>query len=61
MSGFSATNLWYMAQFYNEYQHDVNLQPLVGEISWSKQIVIFSKCKESQQRQFYTLATKKIG
>lgn len=61
MSGFSATNLWYMVQFYNEYQSDTNLQPLVGEISWSKHIVIFSKCKDSQQRQFYILATKKFG
>lgn len=50
-----------MVQFYNEYQIDINLQPLVGEISWTKHIVIFSKCKESQQRQFYTLATKKFG
>lgn len=61
MSGFSATNLWYMVQFYNEYQSDTNLQPLAGEISWSKHIVIFSKCKDSQQRQFYILATKKFG
>lgn len=58
MTGFSTTNLWYMVQFYNEYQGDVNLQPLVGEISWTKHIVIFSKCKKSQQRQFYILATK---
>lgn len=61
MSGFSMTNIWYMVQFYNEYQKDINLQPLVGEISWTKHIVIFSKCKESQQRQFYILATKKFG
>ena len=61
MTGFSATNIWYMVQFYNEIYQDVNLQPLVGEISWSKHIVILSKCKGTQQRQFYTLATKKFG
>jgi len=61
MTGFSTTNLWYMVQFYNEYQSDTNLQPLVGEISWTKHIVILSKCKDSQQRQFYILATKKFG
>ena len=61
MGGFSTTNLWYMVQFYNEYQSQENLQPLVGEISWSKHIVILSKCKDSQQRQFYILATKKFG
>ena len=61
MTGFSVSNLWYMAQFYAEYQADTNLQPLVGEISWTKHIVILSKCKDSQQRQFYILATKKFG
>lgn len=61
MTGFSTTNLWYMVQFYNEYHRDVNLQPLVGEISWTKHLVILSKCKDSQERQFYILANKKFG
>lgn len=49
-----------MARFYAEYQSDEMLQPL-GEISWSEHIVILTKCKEMQQRQFYILATKKCG
>lgn len=61
MTGFSVTNISYMVQFYNEYHADVNLQPLVGEISWSKHLIILSKCKNSQERQFYILATKKFG
>jgi predicted nuclease of restriction endonuclease-like (RecB) superfamily len=61
MTGISTTNLWYMVQFYNVYSEDVNLQPLVGEISWSKHLVILSKCKNVQEREFYTLATKKFG
>ena len=61
IGGFSTTNLWYMVQFYTQYNEDANLQPLVGEISWSKHLVIMSKCKDSQERQFYTLATKKFG
>jgi predicted nuclease of restriction endonuclease-like (RecB) superfamily len=61
MTGFSVTNLWYMVQFYSVYNADTNLQPLVGEISWSKHLVILSKCKDSQERQFYTIATKKFG
>ena len=61
MGGFSSGNLWLMAQFYTEYQHDVNLVPLVREISWSKHVVILKKCKESQERQFYTISTKKYG
>ena len=61
IQGFSARNMWDMARFYSEYQSNEILQPLVGEISWSKHIVILTKCKETQQRQFYILATKKYG
>jgi predicted nuclease of restriction endonuclease-like (RecB) superfamily len=61
MGGFSTTNLWLMAQFYTEYHQDENLQPLVGEISWTKHTVILNKCKDNLERKFYTLATKKFG
>ncbi|HEY5507152.1 MAG TPA: PDDEXK nuclease domain-containing protein, partial [Paludibacter sp.] len=61
MNGFSVGNLWLMAQFYTEYQLDEKLVPLVREISWSKHIVILKKCKDSLERQFYTLATRKFG
>lgn len=61
IKGFGTSNLWYMVQFYSEYQNDANLQPLVGEISWSKHLAIMTKCKDTQQRQFYILATKKFG
>jgi predicted nuclease of restriction endonuclease-like (RecB) superfamily len=61
VSGFSVTNLWLMAQFYNEYCAEADLQPMVGEISWTKHIVILNKCKDSLERQFYILAAKKFG
>ncbi|MEQ3163459.1 PDDEXK nuclease domain-containing protein [Parabacteroides goldsteinii] len=61
LQGFSARNIWYMAQFYSEYNSDPFLQPLVAEISWSKHIAIMTKCKNTQERQFYILATKKYG
>lgn len=61
IGGFSTTNLWLMAQFYSEYQAVEFLQPLVGEISWTKHTAILNKCKNNQERQFYILATKKFG
>ncbi len=61
VGGFSATNLWLMAQFYSEYQNVEILQPLVGEISWTKHVVILNKCKHNQERQFYILSTRKFG
>ncbi|MBX3164444.1 MAG: hypothetical protein KF900_08185 [Bacteroidetes bacterium] len=50
-----------MAQFYDEYHTDENLQPLVGEISWTKHTLILNMCKDSQERRFYILSTKKFG
>jgi predicted nuclease of restriction endonuclease-like (RecB) superfamily len=61
IGGFSAGNLWLMAQFYTEYQTVEFLVPLVREISWSKHITILKKCKNNQERQFYILSTKKFG
>jgi len=61
VGGFSEGNLWLMAQFYSEYHADENLVPLVREISWSKHISILKKCKDSLERKFYILATKKFG
>ena len=61
IQGFGVRNMWDMARFYTEYQSNEILQPLVAEISWSKHIVILTKCKETRQRQFYILATKKYG
>ena len=45
-NGFSAQNLWLMRQFYCEYMNQPNLQPLVREISWTKNLVILSRCKD---------------
>lgn len=61
IQGFGVRNMWDMARFYAEYQSDEILQPLVAEISWSKHIIILTKCKDTQQRQFYILATRKFG
>lgn len=40
IQGFSTTNLWNMRLFYSEIQQHEKLQPLVGEISWTKNILI---------------------
>lgn len=61
VKGFSVQNLWYMRQFYAEYEGKSKLQPLVGEISWSKHLVIIGKCKDNQEREFYIKMTKKYG
>jgi len=42
-SGFSVQNLWYMRKFYREYKELPNLQPLAGEIAWTKNTLIFQQ------------------
>ena len=60
-NGFSAQNLWFMRQFYNEYRDRPKLQPLVREISWSKNLVVLGRCKDDLQREFYLRATARFG
>ena len=50
-----------MVSFYSEYKDDVFLQPMVAEIGWTQNLVIFSNCKGSTERKFYLSATKKYG
>ena len=59
--GYSVQNLWYMRQLYLEYKANEKLQPLVEEISWSKNLVIVGKCKGDLQRKLYIRMTKKYG
>ncbi|MBC8522664.1 DUF1016 domain-containing protein [PVC group bacterium] len=60
-SGFSTQNLWYMRQFYKEYQDDTNLQQLVGEIPWGQNLTIMSKIKNREARNYYLKATLEMG
>lgn len=60
-NGFSATNIWLMRQFYREYHDKPILQPLVGEISWAKNLVILGRCKDDLSREFYLRAAARFG
>ncbi len=41
MQGFSASNLWRMRLFYETYRDNEKLAPLVREIGWAHNMVIF--------------------
>ena len=60
-NGFSVQNLWLMRQFFSEYGPKPNLQPLVREISWAKNLVIMARCKDDLEREFYLRATARFG
>jgi predicted nuclease of restriction endonuclease-like (RecB) superfamily len=45
ISGFSASNLWWMKAFFETYTGLEKLAPLVREICWTHNLAIMSKCK----------------
>lgn len=60
-NGFSARNLWNMRDFYCTYSAIEKLQPLVAEISWSKNLLVMRHCKDELEREFYLRATARFG
>ena len=53
IKGFSPQNLWRMKQFYEIYHNDKILSPLVREISWSNNLMILSRTKDRNEKEFY--------
>jgi predicted nuclease of restriction endonuclease-like (RecB) superfamily len=55
IKGFSASNIWRMRQFYETYRGNEKLAPLVREISWTQNLLIMSRAKTDEAREFYLL------
>jgi len=53
LRGFSAQNIWRMRQFFEAYQHEPILSPLVRELSWTHNLIILGQAKRSDEREFY--------
>ena len=51
ISGFSRRNVFYMREFYLIYRDDTRVQPLVAQIGWTHNLVIFQRCKDSLERE----------
>jgi predicted nuclease of restriction endonuclease-like (RecB) superfamily len=61
IKGFSASNLWRAKLFYETYAASAKLAPLVREIGWSHKLIIFERCKDPLEREFYLRMTRKFG
>ncbi|HCT85253.1 MAG TPA: DUF1016 domain-containing protein [Candidatus Margulisbacteria bacterium] len=57
IKGFSSQNLWRTRQFFEVYKENPKLSPLVREISWTNNMIIISRCKTSEEREFYLKLT----
>lgn len=58
IKGFSDKNIWRMKQFYETYKDFPKLSPLVREISWTSNLLIFSRCKTAEEMEFYLKIVK---
>jgi predicted nuclease of restriction endonuclease-like (RecB) superfamily len=59
IKGFSSSNIWRMRQFYETYCGNEKLAPLVREISWTHNLLIMSRAKSDEAREFYLLLCSK--
>jgi predicted nuclease of restriction endonuclease-like (RecB) superfamily len=59
IKGFSPSNIWRMRQFYETYCNNEKLAPLVREISWTHNLLIMSRTKSDEAREFYLLLCSK--
>lgn len=53
IKGFSDKNIWRMKQFYETYKDVPKLVPAVRAISWTHNMLIFSRCKTIEEKEFY--------
>ena len=58
LKGFSDKNLWRMKQFFETYSEYPKLSPLLREISWTSNLMIFSRCKTIEENEFYLRLVK---
>lgn len=53
LKGFNRRGLYRMKQFYELYQGEEKVSPLVTQLSWSNHLKIMSACKTMDERIFY--------
>jgi len=59
IKGFSSQNIWRMKQFYETYAENEKLSALLREISWTNNLIIMSRAKSEEAREFYLLLCSK--
>lgn len=53
LRGFSSKNIWRMRQFYEAYCGQEKVSPLVRELPWTHNLIILSRSKRPEEREFY--------
>jgi predicted nuclease of restriction endonuclease-like (RecB) superfamily len=53
LEGFTRRNLFRMRQFYETYVGDEKVSPLVTQLPWTHNLLILSRAKRAEEREFY--------
>ena len=53
IKGFNRRGLYRMKQFYELYDGNEKVSPLVTQLSWTNHLLIMSACKSDEEREFY--------
>ena len=53
IKGFNERNIWRMRQFFDTYGDNKELVELVKELSWTNNLIVLSRCKTHEEREFY--------
>jgi predicted nuclease of restriction endonuclease-like (RecB) superfamily len=53
LKGFTRASLFRMRQFFETYQGDEKVAPLVRQLSWSHNLLILSRSTRPEEREFY--------
>ena len=53
LKGFTRRSLFRMRQFHDTYRRSPKLAPLVRELPWTHHLMILSRCKRAEEREFY--------
>jgi predicted nuclease of restriction endonuclease-like (RecB) superfamily len=61
LRGFERRNLFRMRQFYDAYKDHKAAASLVRYVSWSGNLLIFSRCKSPEEREFYLRLAHREG
>lgn len=53
IKGFNRRGLYRMKQFFELYDGNEIVSPLVTQLSWTNHLLIMSGCKSDEEREFY--------
>jgi hypothetical protein len=59
MRGYTRRNLFRMRQFFDAYEGEKKVSPLVTQLPWTHHLILLSQTKHSEERGFYMVAAIK--